>query len=159
MKVGNFSQAGGLVGSNQAFNNGDESYGIAKIINSFASGKVRSNGVNVSLGGLVGQNGPGGVIANSKASGNVKATGSPDQSGCNTDGGTCQFVDAGGLVGQNGGSIYNSSARGNVEVGSNSAAGGLVGWNGNFGGGDSYYYKGGGSIYNSSASGKVRSAA
>ncbi len=84
--------------------------------------------MNVSLGGLVGQNGLGGVITNSRASGNVKATGSPDQSGC-SDGGTCQFVDAGGLVGQNGGSIYSSSARGNVEVGSNSTAGGLVGWN------------------------------
>jgi filamentous hemagglutinin family protein len=128
--VGSYSFAGGLVGYNGNPDNGDSSKGRARISHSSASGTVSSAGVNVSLGGLVGENAALAVIVHSKAIGAVTSTAAIDQSSC-PDGG-CLYVSAGGLVGQNAGAIYYSRASGDVTVGSWSAAGGLVGYNGNF---------------------------
>ncbi|AMN41472.1 YDG domain-containing protein [Rhodoplanes sp. Z2-YC6860] len=107
--------AGGLVGLNSGV-----------ITNSSASTTIRTNSLSVSPfsgsiqvysgigGGLVGVNASGAVILNSFATGDVTFSSS--------SGGAM-----GGLVGINGGSIYNSFATGSVSA--NGDAGGLVGQN------------------------------
>jgi Subtilase family/M26 IgA1-specific Metallo-endopeptidase N-terminal region len=121
------SLLGGLVGENGFFGSG-----AASISSSFATGSVSGGaGINASLGGLVGLNSPGSTITGSSASGNVTSTASVLQNGPNcAASNSCQTVAAGGLAGQNFGTIANSSARGNVSVGSNGTGGGLVGFNG-----------------------------
>jgi filamentous hemagglutinin family protein len=133
--AGQFTQAGGLVGLNQA-----------SIDSSFATGNVSSTALNVTLGGLVGFNTSGATITDSRATGNVTATANvpAQQQGpdCAVTG-NCQFVEVGGLVGLNFGTIQGTAvpaanqacvagqtcATGAVSVGSNAVGGGLVGWN------------------------------
>lgn len=111
--------AGGLVAHNKGL-----------IENSSSAADVSSTGVNASLGGLVGVNSPGAMITTSFATGNVTSTASVAKSGSDcAASSSCQYVAAGGLVGQNFGSITSSSAWGSVSVGANSTAGGLVGFN------------------------------
>ena len=139
--VGANSTAGGLVGSNGNFG-GPDSIITGTIDNSFATGAVFSAGLNVSLGGLVGQNGPQSTITNSYATGDVTATAAVTKShgDCSVTG-DCQYVSVGGLVGQNSGTIKGAiwetlptacgagftCASGTVTVGSEGTAGGLVG--------------------------------
>jgi hypothetical protein len=85
----------------------------------------------VALGGLVGVNTPGSSITTSYATiGNVTSTAGVVQNGPNCAGSNaCQYVSAGGLVGQNFGEIGTSYAQGNVSVGANGTGGGLAGFN------------------------------
>jgi len=132
--VGANSNAGGLVGTNQnaIFNFGDnQSLSGPQIIDSFATGNVFSNGINVSLGGLVGFNGARAVIDTSFATGNVTSTATIhnfNSSNCSISN-SCQWANVGGLVGQNQGTIMFSVAGGDVSVGSGGTGGGLVGQN------------------------------
>jgi hypothetical protein len=100
----------------------------------------------VGLGGLVGFNSPGSTIVASYAAGNVTSTANvdPHAADCSTSS-SCQFTAAGGLVGQNFGTIGNpgatlpsseqgcgagaTCASGDVSVGSNGTAGGLAAFN------------------------------
>jgi hypothetical protein len=107
--------AGGLVGAN-----GSPGLGPGAITLSGADVALGSAGINVSLGGLVGSNSPGSTITASYATGNVTSTAGADQNGAGF---------AGGLAGQNFGSIADSAAWGNVSVGVNGTGGGLVGFN------------------------------
>jgi Subtilase family len=124
---------GGLVGANGGFNFGGQG---GQIIGSHASVDVSSASINVALGGLVGLNAPGSIIFGSSASGDVIATAGVNEGGegCSFSN-SCQHVSAGGLVGDNLGTIASLSptaptfATGNVSVGSNGTAGGLVGFN------------------------------
>src|SRR5262249_15112740 len=70
-------------------------------------------------------------ITDSHATGNVTSTASVVQNGPNcVNSSTCQYVSAGGLVGQNFGEIETSFyAQGTVSVGSNATGGGLAGFN------------------------------
>jgi hypothetical protein len=136
-----FWTAGGLVGINGDFSPG------AMITNSYATGAVFSSGIDVNLGGLVGMNMPGAVISNSQALGNVTSTTNlQSNNGINclitSD---CEFVDAGGFVGSNYGTINGTAwatrpgtcaassaftcASGNVSVGSLGQGGGFAGFN------------------------------
>jgi filamentous hemagglutinin family protein len=133
---GSNSFAGGLVGASQV--NSSNQTVKPRIINSFATGNVTSDGTNVALGGLVGYNGAfngfdghnGATIKNSYAWGDVTSSGAN--------------ATLGGLVGANDtfGRIKDSHATGNVTSTANlpSAncstgdcqsviAGGLVGQN------------------------------
>jgi filamentous hemagglutinin family protein len=119
---------GGLVGANGTFDFGGHP---GLIIGSKADVTVSSAGVNVALGGLAGVNSPGSTIIGSFATGDVIATatvakGGPDCGSSNT---SCQHVSAGGLVGENFGTIAFSFATGDVSVGPNGTAGGLAGLN------------------------------
>jgi hypothetical protein len=142
---GSNSFAGGLVGANQWTGSGNAKPLIASITSSTASGNVSSDGVNVSLGGLVGYNAPLAVIASSFAQGQVKSTAnvSANSADCSANG-SCGSANVGGLVGQNSGTILGSQdapsadtgcgagqscATGAVSVGSGGTAGGLVGFN------------------------------
>jgi The GLUG motif len=120
---------GGLVGANGNFGFGFGS-GPGSITNSHADVDVSSASINVALGGLVGFNAPGSIIFGSSASGDVIATASVNKGGegCGFSN-SCQHVSAGGLVGDNLGTIAFSFAIGDVSVGSNGTAGGLVGFN------------------------------
>ena len=104
--------------------------GPGSITNSHVDVDVSSAGINVALGGLVGFNAPGSIIFGSSASGDVIATATVNQG--NQDcgfGNSCQHVSAGGLVGENFGTIAFSLAIGDILVGSNGTGGGLVGFN------------------------------
>ena len=98
------------------------------------------------MGGLVGQSDPGAVITNSQASGNVTSTASLPPANNNTDcslTGTCLYVNIGGFVGANFGSISGTTwtnatdelrnggafacASGAVSVGSLGQGGGFAG--------------------------------
>ena len=119
---------GGLVGANGTFDFGGHS---GLITGSKADVTVSSAGVNVALGGLAGVNSPGSAIIGSFAIGDVIATatvakGGPD---CGSSNASCQHVSAGGLVGENFGTIAFSVATGDVSVGPNGTAGGLAGFN------------------------------
>ena len=105
--AGGFAWAGGLVGNNGFFS---VPGGTGDIVNSSASGNVFSGGINVALGGLVGFNGPGSTITDSFATGKVTATAAVAQNGpdCSASN-SCQFADAGGLVGQNAGIILGTT--------------------------------------------------
>ena len=136
--VGANSVGGGLVGEN---------FAGASITNSYAIGAVSSSGINVNLGGLVGQNDPGATITNSQAYGPVTATGSLPPANSNsvdcTLSGTCLYVNAGGFVGTNFGTITGTAwestpancaagyacAGGNVSVGALGQGGGFAGYN------------------------------
>ncbi len=156
VSVENFAQAGGLVGINQGYRGEEGWYATAKIIDSFASGAVTSSGVNITIGGLVGLNGPGATITRSKAFGDVTSTANISaETNQNCDSGNCQYVNAGGLAGQNAGVIVRSSAHGDVTVGSFAQAGGLVGLNGGVFGDLPIR---GAAIFDSSASGAVSSS-
>ena len=103
VNVGSNGIGGGLVGSNSG-----------TITNAFATSDVTgAAGIDgfTTLGGLAAVNL--GSISNSFASGDV---GSP----------TVANLQAGGLIGDNSGTILSSVARGNVQVGDGSIAGGLV---------------------------------
>lgn len=145
VEVGANSTAGGLAGSNDSatyINNGIIVFsGGGSITGSYATGAVSSAGINVILGGLVGYNDTGAVITNSQAYGVVSATGTvTSQNNCSEN---CQYINAGGLVGQNYGTISGPSWEtaptacsagytcysGTVTVGSQGLAGGLVGYN------------------------------
>jgi filamentous hemagglutinin family protein len=100
------------------------------ITNSYTTGKagnygdaIPADGVQGAYGGLVGLNDAGGVISNSHSSASVHVVG-PAKSG---------YVDGGGLVGQNHGTISLAYAQGSVTGENTSPAGsylgGLVGWN------------------------------
>jgi filamentous hemagglutinin family protein len=96
------SFGGGLVGQN---GNGGFPAPTATIVSSYATGDVTGTGLNLAIGGLVGNNAAGSTITDSKATGNVTAQ---------TDG-TLQSrfgnsVSAGGLVGSNQGFIVGSIA-------------------------------------------------
>jgi len=128
------SFAGGLVGQN---GNGGNPAPAAIIIDSYATGTVTGSGYGFAVGGLAGNNAAGSAILDSQAFGNVIALASgtpPPQSN--------QFLNAGGLVGSNQGTILGSTtptlssacaqgafyscAAGAVSVGSGGQAGGLV---------------------------------
>jgi hypothetical protein len=135
--VGANSIAGGLVGEN---------FTGASITNSFANSAVSSAEINVQLGGLVGENDPGATIVNSQAYGAVTSTASlPPQnnsSDCSLSG-TCLFINVGGFVGSNYGTITgtvftsapanctaaSTCAAGNVSVGALGSGGGFAGYN------------------------------
>jgi hypothetical protein len=125
--VGSNGLAGGLVGVNGGFNFSGQP---GLIVDSHAAGDVSSAGINVGIGGLAGLNAPGSTILGSSAIGDVTATATVDKGGqgCSFSN-SCQHVSAGGLVGENLGTIAFSSATGDVFVGSNGTAGGLVGFN------------------------------
>src|SRR5262249_27999512 len=115
------------------------------ISDSWATGNVTSAGANVALGGLVGYNAPLAVITTSYSTGghvtssfNVSPT-----AGC-LGTGSCQTSNAGGLVGQNQGTIVGATqaptlttgcgagqtcSTNTVSVGAGSTGGGLVGFN------------------------------
>src|SRR5262249_20748416 len=120
------SLLGGLVGENGLFN-----LGSGSIASSSASGNVNGdNGINTSLGGLAGFNSPGSTITASSASGKVTSSATVIQTHPNAPASnSCQKVSAGGLVGENFGTIIHSSAGGSIAVGSNGTGGGLVGFN------------------------------
>ena len=119
---------GGLVGANGWLQ--FRQPGPGQITNSHVDVDVSSAGINVALGGLVGFNAPGSIIFGSSASGDVIATATVNQGGQGCGfGNSCQHVSAGGLVGENFGTIAFSLAIGDVFVGSNGTAGGLVGFN------------------------------
>ena len=140
--VGATAWAGGLVGDNGTFNSNNQPVPGALIKSSFATGNVSSNGVNVSLGGLVAYNFPSAMITSSYATGNVTATAAiAPNSGldCSTSN-NCQYANAGGLVGSNSGTIQGAAvvplltqpcaagqtcATGAVSVGSRATGGGL----------------------------------
>src|SRR5262249_59643360 len=121
---GGASWLGGLVGENGFFGSG-----AAAITSSFATGNVNGDaGINASLGGLVGLNAPGSTIAGSSASGNVTSTASVFQNGPNcAASNSCQTVSAGGLAGENFGTIAHSSAGGNVSGGADGGGRGAGG--------------------------------
>lgn len=141
-----FWTAGGLVGINgNCCDINGKPLSLASISNSYATGKVFSAGIDVTLGGLVGMNLPGGVISNSQAFGDVISTANL-QPHNNIDCSIsldCQFATVGGFVGQNYGTITGASwstapgacaasftcASGNVSVGSLGEAGGFAGQN------------------------------
>ena len=103
---------GGLVGANGNFGFGFGS-GPGSITNSHADVNVSSASINVALGGLAGFNAPGSIIFGSSASGDVIATASVNKGGegCSFSN-SCQHVSAGGLVGDNLGTIAFSFATG-----------------------------------------------
>ena len=138
--VGSYSSAGGLVGSN-----GPSLPSPASILDSYATGTVSSAEINVALGGLAGFNAPGSTITSSYAAGDVTSTAgvaAQRAADCSANN-SCQNVSAGGLVGQNFGTIagYTTAAlnepcadgqtcaSGAVTVGGNGTGGGLVGSN------------------------------
>src|SRR5207344_2958776 len=89
----------------------------------------------VTAGGLVGHNHDNGTIVDSSATGAVVGTGiSVFNSNCSFNA-NCLSVNAGGLVGLNGGTITGSDsnlltfATGDVSVTGGGVAGGLVGFN------------------------------
>jgi filamentous hemagglutinin family protein len=154
---------GGLVGRNGDFSDNNSTVYPGTIQNSSAAVNVSSAGVNVELGGLVGQNIPSAMITSSYATGNVTATAtiaSNNGTNCSTSGSNCQNASAGGLVGQNSGTIQGAAvpsltqacvagqtcATGAVSVGSDGVGGGLVGQND-------------GLIFNAFATGTVTGAA
>ncbi|HJT34293.1 MAG TPA: GLUG motif-containing protein [Pirellulales bacterium] len=134
--VGANSFAGGLVGQN---------FTGASIANSHAIGAVSSAGADVWLGGLVGQNDPEATIINSQAFGAVTSTASlsPQNSNNNCFNVVCDFVNVGGFVGANFGTITGATwttapancaasftcAAGNVSVGALGQGGGFAGYN------------------------------
>ena len=134
--VGANSMAGGLVGEN---------FTGASIANSYATGAVSSAGINVELGGLVGENDPGATIINSQAYGAVTSTASlsPQDINNNCLNANCEYVDVGGFVGANYGTITgtiwtnapanctasSTCATGNVSVGALGSGGGFAGYN------------------------------
>lgn len=144
--VGANSTAGGLVGENGncCDSNGNPIAG-ASITDSYAIGAVSSPGINVQLGGLVGQNDPLSVIINSQAYGAVISTANlpPENGGGCASTNNCQYANVGGFVGFNYGTISGtawtttpancaadySCASGNVAVGSLGEGGGFVGDN------------------------------
>ncbi|MGE8690438.1 MAG: GLUG motif-containing protein [Achromobacter sp.] len=84
-----------------------------------AGGAVRDTGTAASIGGLVGTNGFGASIDNGEASGTLVSAAYSNSA-----------TRAGGLVGQNSGSIsYSTSRVLDVRAGNNSSVGGLVGFN------------------------------
>ena len=139
------ASAGGLVGSSECCNIG------GSITNSYATGTVSvslSSGGYADAGGLVGENGSASVITNSLAYGNVTSTGSPPLETNNNNNncsliGICQFVNVGGFVGANYGTITGTiwtntptnctasyaCAGGNVAVGALGSGGGFAGYN------------------------------
>jgi subtilisin family serine protease len=140
--VGSNATAGGLVGQNGNWDSNNNPI-AASIANSSASGAVSSAGVNVQIGGLVGENNPLSLITNSQAYGDVKSTAilSPNNNDCSTN---CQYVNVGGFVGQNLGTISGTAwttaptvpcgpgytcASGSVAVGQLGQGGGFVGQN------------------------------
>jgi filamentous hemagglutinin family protein len=147
---GGYAEAGGLVGENGIdgvinINGNVVNFG-GSITNSYATGAVSSNSTAAELGGLVGQNDPGGLITNSQAYGNVTSTASLPSNQDNTTCSlafTCGYVNAGGFVGSNYGTISGTiwtsvltncatsyaCASGNVAVGSLGSGGGFVGQN------------------------------
>lgn len=154
--AGSNAAAGGLVGQN---GNGGPSGGNGFIDFSGASGDVTSAGSNVALGGLVGFNRAGSVIRDSIAVGDV--TGNGTVQGCSNNSSACQPIDVGGLVGFNQGRIesfrspYLTYALGDVFVGSNGSAGGLVGSNS----GIVYYASAFGDVTGASGSGSNKETA
>jgi filamentous hemagglutinin family protein len=110
-----------------------------------AGGSVNGGAIaNIELGGLVGQNDPGAHVTNSQAHVNVTSTASlspSNTSDCSN--GTCQFVNVGGFVGANFGTISGTTwtnaptncaasyacASGQVSVGQLGLGGGFVGMN------------------------------
>jgi filamentous hemagglutinin family protein len=147
INVGANTFAGGLAGSNQTFF-GAQNAVAPTIQDSYATGNVTATGLNVEIGGLVGYNSGKfgsvadvGTITDSRASGNVTANANITTS-CNAQS-SCEFVNAGGLVGFNQGLIAGTVqfsggapasgsgtyATGAVSVGSQGIAGGLVGQN------------------------------
>ena len=150
--VGANAWAGGLVGTNENptyYSNGISFVAAAggSIASSYASGAVSSAGANVQLGGLVGQNDPLSLITNSQAYGAVTSTATlppnNDNNNCSTN---CEYVNVGGFVGQNYGTISGAAwttapalpvtcaasytcASGNVAVGALGQGGGFVGQN------------------------------
>jgi filamentous hemagglutinin family protein len=160
----NFNAAGGLVGANIGSSTISHSHadgnvtggtsvfigGLAgyngfivpaapgTITNSYATGNVTMTGPIGAAGGLVGTNSPGSVITDSQALGSVTALANQTTNNFN-------FLSAGGLVGQNSGTIAGtttppaatttacaagaswSCAGGAVNVGASAHAGGLVG--------------------------------
>ena len=143
--VGANGVAGGLVGQNGLGTNFGQ-FGTASISNSYANGGVSSSGINVQLGGLVGQNDPGAQITNSQATGNVTSTASLSPGNTNgscSGSGTCDYVNVGGYVGANFGSISGTTwttaptncaasyacASGAVSVGALGSGGGFAGMN------------------------------
>ena len=146
--VGANAFGGGLVGVN--FNccdaNGNPISG-ASIANSYATGTVSSAGINVELGGLVGENDPLSVITNSQAAGAVVSTANLPANATNcSSSSNCLYVDVGGFVGANYGTISGAiwttapttgcmtggafaCAGGNVAVGQLGSGGGFAGYN------------------------------
>ncbi len=144
--VGANAQAGGLVGL-LGFVGPNQTAPGALVASSFATGNVFSAGVNVALGGLVGNSAPSSLITSSYATGNVTATAplafvSNNVTDCSIS--NCPYENVGGLVGQNSGTIQGAvnvpslnqpcvagqtCATGAVSVGSSGHAGGLVGNN------------------------------
>jgi len=106
--------AGGLVGSNgNCCLNGSPIAG-ASITNSSASVAVTSGGIDVQIGGLVGQNLPLSPITNSRAAGTVSST-ETALSNANTscsNSTNCDYVNVGGFVGQNFGTILTVATSG-----------------------------------------------
>jgi len=112
-----------------------------------AGGSINGGAVvNIQLGGLVGQNDQGAQIINSQATGNVTSTASLSPGNTNgscSDSSTCEYVNVGGFVGANFGSISGTTwttaptncaasyacASGAVSVGSLGSGGGFVGMN------------------------------
>ncbi len=98
----NSSFGGGLVGQNG--NGGPPPDNLGTIVASYATGNVTGTGLALAIGGLVGDNSAGSAIVDSQAGGNVTAS---------TDASASQpgnFVNAGGLVGYNQGSIIGTNA-------------------------------------------------
>lgn len=137
---GSFSRIGGLVGTNGIASSAVVAAGMIK--NSFSSASVSSiPGDNSAVGGLVGFNQ--GSVTGSHATGDVSNGGASgglaginDGSGSIVDSyatglvGSSGFLSsAGGLVGNNYGSVSGSYATGNVTGDDASSAGGLVGYN------------------------------
>ena len=143
--VGANGTAGGLVGQNGLGVTGGQN-GAASLSGSYATGAVSSSGINVQLGGLVGQNDPGARITNSQAFGAVTSTASlaSNTSNCSNSSG-CEYANVGGFVGANFGAISGATwtsapsgcsagggsacASGKVSVGQLGEGGGFVGMN------------------------------
>jgi filamentous hemagglutinin family protein len=135
---GAFSFVGGLAGQNGLSCAGNCSSAVGSISDSYASGPVSISGLSSSAGELVGVQAAGSTILDSQALGNVTST---------ANGQSQQFsvVSAGGLIGQNSGTVTSSTkptsdakcgqgaafscAGGAVSVGSLAQAGGLIGFN------------------------------
>ena len=95
-------------------NGGPPPDNLGTIVASYATGNVTGTGPALAIGGLVGDNSAGSAIVNSQAGGNVTAS---------TDASASQpgnFVNAGGLVGYNQGSIIGTTAPPFTQVGSQS---------------------------------------
>jgi len=105
---------GGLVGfsGGEAIGFNVKTTGGGKISNCYATGKIDGSSY---VGGLVGKDGGNSIIENSYSTGNVTSSGNY----------------TGGLMGNNGGTIMNCYAIGNVK--GNSSVGGLIGENSNKG--------------------------